>query len=93
MATLIPLRAQAQTDWGSVFNKFKLEVRADGEYTTTDTTPNLGFHGKYFNFMLGGDLGGGFSYYFKQRVVADPGTVTFFDNTDFLYLDYRPNPN
>lgn len=86
-------QAKAQDTFGKVFNKFKLEVRADGEYTTTDTTPNLGFHGKYFNFMLGGELGGGFSYYFKQRIVADPGTVTFFDNTDFLYLDYRPTQN
>ena len=84
---------QAQMDWEKAFNKFKMEVRADGEYTTTDTTPNLGFHGKYFNIMVGGDLGGHFSYYYKQRIVADPGTVTFFDNTDFLYLDYRPTDN
>ena len=54
-----PLVGAAQTPFGNVFSKLKLEVRADGEYTTTDTTPNLGFHGKYFNFMLGGDLGGG----------------------------------
>ena len=90
---LIPTHTNAQVAWDEVFNKFKLEVRADGEITTTDSTPNLGFHGKYFNFMLGGDLGGGFSYYFKQRIVANPGTVTFFDNTDFLYLDYMPNQN
>ena len=91
-AMMLSVSAQttAQVSWGDIFNKFKLEVRADGEYTTTDTTPNLGFHGKYFNFMLGGDLGSGFSYYFKQRIVANPGTVTFFDNTDFLYLDYMP---
>lgn len=79
--------------WSDAFSKFKMEVRADGEYTTTDSTPNLGFHGKYFNIMIGGDLGGHFSYYFKQRIVANPGTVTFFDNTDFLYLDYKPTQN
>lgn len=97
LATLIlaaaPLKSHAQINWGEVFSKFKLEVRADGEITTTDSTPNLGFHGKYFNFMLGGDLSGGFSYYFKQRIVANPGSVTFFDNTDFLYLDYMPTQN
>lgn len=91
--TTISVAATAQINFGNAINKLKLEVRADGEYTTTDTTPNLGFHGKYFNFMLGGDLGGHFSYYFKQRIVANPGTVTFFDNTDFLYLDYKPTPN
>ena len=95
VALLAPVSVKAQVNWGDAFNKFKLEVRADGEYTTTDTAthPNLGFHGKYFNFMLGGDLGGGFSYYFKQRIVANEGTVTFFDNTDFLYLDYMPTQN
>ena len=91
LAVSLPLHAQ--TAWEDAFNRFKLEVRADGEYTTTDSTPNLGFHGKYFNLMLGGDLGGHFSYYFKQRIVADKGTVTFFDNTDFLYLDYTPTQN
>ena len=89
----VTMPAKAQSSWRDAFNKLKMEVRADGEYTTTDTTPNLGFHGKYFNFMLGGDLGGGFSYYFKQRIVADTGKVAFFDNTDFLYLDYKPSQN
>ena len=93
IAALSAQSMQGQTDWGSVFEKFKIEARADGEYTTTDTTPNLGFHGKYFNLKLGGNLGGGFSYYVMQRIVAEPGTVTFFDNTDFLYLDYKPTPN
>jgi len=84
----------AQEEGGfRLINKLKMEVRADGEYFTTDSTPNLGFHGKYFNLMMGGDLGSGFSYYFKQRIVANPGTVTFFDNTDFLYLDYKPTQN
>ena len=87
--------AKAQLSWDKAFNKFKMEVRADGEYTTTDTAarPNLGFHGKYFNLKLGGDLGSGFSYYFMQRIVANEGSVTFFDNTDFLYLDYKPTNN
>lgn len=86
---------KAQLSWDKAFNKFKMEVRADGEYTTTDTAarPNLGFHGKYFNLKLGGDLGSGFSYYFMQRIVANEGSVTFFDNTDFLYLDYKPTNN
>ncbi len=93
MLTGISLPAAAQLTWADAFNKLKMEVRADGEYTTTDSTPNLGFHGKYFNIMIGGDLGGHFSYYFKQRIVAEPGTVHRFDNTDFLYLDYMPTQN
>ena len=85
--------AGAQTTWADAFSKFKLEARADGELFTTDSTPQFGFHGKYFNFMLGGNLGHGFSYYFRQRLIANPGSVMFFDNTDFLYLDYKPTQN
>lgn len=91
LLALLPV--QAQTTWGDAFNRFKIEARADGELFTTDSTPQFGFHGKYFNLKLGGELGGGFSYYFMQRLVANPGTVMFFDNTDFLYLDYKPTAN
>ena len=93
LTTTMPVLEAQEKSGFDLINKLKLEVRADGEYTTTDSTPNLGFHGKYFNLMLGGELGGGFSYYFKQRIVANEGTVTFFDNTDFLYLDYMPSQN
>lgn len=89
----IAMQAAAQLSWSEAFSRFKLEARADGELFTTDSTPNFGFHGKYFNLMLGGDLGEHFSYYFKQRIVANAGSVTFFDNTDFLYLDYKPTAN
>ena len=92
-AMLLAIGTSAQTLWGDMINKLKVEARADGELFTTDSTPNFGFHGKYFNLMLGGNLGDHFSYYFKQRVVANGGSVMFFDNTDFLYLDYRPTPN
>lgn len=83
----------AQENQYRLINKLKLEARADGEYFTSDSTPNYGIHGKYINFMLGGELGGGFSYYFRQRIIAEPGVVTFFDNSDFLYFDYQPNRN
>ena len=92
-AMLLAIGTSAQTLWGDMINKLKVEARADGELFTTDSTPNFGFHGKYFNLMLGGNLGDHFSYYFKQRVVANGGSVMFFDNTDFLYLDYRPTAN
>ncbi len=90
---LLAIGASAQTCWGDLVNKLKVEARADGELFTTDSTPSFGFHGKYFNLMLGGELGDKFSYYFKQRIVANGGSVMFFDNTDFLYLDYKPTAN
>ena len=52
-----------------------------------------GFHGRYFNFVIGGPIGEKFSYFFRQRIVATPGDVSLFDNTDFLYLNYMPSKN
>lgn len=103
MAMSVSLPVAGQSTWNEVFNKFKLEARADMEYrhqrvtadgsTVGDGTDLYGIHGKYFNLHLGGNLGENFSYYFRQRIKAEAGTVNFFDNTDFLYLNYRPTQN
>lgn len=93
--------ASAQTN---LITKFKLEVRADFDYfdndsvnatsgTTISSNNPYGLHGMYFNLLLGGNLTDQFSYYFRQRIMAKPGTVSLFDNTDFLYLTYKPNKN
>lgn len=50
-------------------------------------------HGRYFNLKMGGELGNGFSYYFRQRLRAEGGSIHFFDNTDFLYVSYQPSAN
>lgn len=79
----------------------RLEARADFQYTdhtyalndsTWGSSP-YGFRGKYFNLHMGGHIGDKFSYYFRQRIRANAGDVRFFDNTDFLYLNYQANPN
>lgn len=88
---------KAQNDSVPVLDVLQLEARADMEINIpiTDTSEKnlFGFKGRYFNFKVAGNLGKHFSYYFRQRMVADPGSVKFFDNTDFLYLDYKPNDN
>lgn len=99
----LPLKSRAQVQWSEVFNKFKLEARADVEYSHDRVTSDgdllgdprnlYGIHGRYFNLHLGGDLGENFSYYFRQRLKAEAGSINFFDNTDFLYLNYRPTRN
>lgn len=93
----------AQRDSLPLFTKLSFEVRADLDYhhemneCTNGDLQHLndayGFHGRYFNVHLGGNLGKKFSYYFRQRVVANPGSSNFFDNTDFLYLNYHINDN
>ena len=85
------------------FTTFHLEARAGFEYLyeqTYDHPSNIfsrnnhyGFHGDYFNFLLGGDIGEHISYFIRQRIIPKPGYVSFFDNTDFLYLQYRFNKN
>lgn len=92
-------------DKGSLINVLRLEARADVEYshhylsdpvagnTKFDSVGNYDIRGRYFNLHLGGNLGGGFSFYIRQRIVANPGSVSFFDNTDFLYINYRANKN
>lgn len=88
---------RAQNDSLPVLDVLQLEARADVEVNIpiTDTSEKnlFGFKGRYFNFKVAGNLGKHFSYYFRQRMVANPGSVVFFDNTDFLYLDYKPNVN
>ena len=99
--------ATAQVDFTPIFTQIKLEARADFDYYHTDiyiryynsdyNNHNIenpyGFHGRYFNFVIGGPLGEKFSYFFRQRIVATPGDVSLFDNTDFLYLNYMPSKN
>lgn len=83
--------------------KLKLEVRADFNFTQPFMRTysgesrvgenSYGFVGRYFNLHMGGNLTKNLSYYFRQRIIANPGHVNFFDNTDFLYLNYSITPN
>ena len=92
----------AQADSIPLFSTLRMEIRADFEYhhymTTSSYTlvshndDTYGFIGRYFNLHLGGNLTKNLSYYFRQRIVANSGSSTFFDNTDFLYLNYQINP-
>ena len=95
--------ATAQVDFTPIFTQIKLEARADFDYYHINTYRSYygdrnienpyGFHGRYFNFVIGGPIGEKFSYFFRQRIVATPGDVSLFDNTDFLYLNYMPSKN
>lgn len=73
--------------WQNSFNYIVDHYKMDN----TGWNSNYGFHGQYFNFLLGGDIGDHISYFFRQRIIPKAGSVSFFDNTDFLYLQYRFN--
>lgn len=93
----------AQNDSIPFLTTLRMEVRADFEYhhlmTSSSTLPlthddnTYGFKGRYFNIHVGGNFTRNLSYYFRQRIVANPGSNSFFDNTDFLYLNYQINKN
>lgn len=71
-------------EWGYVSS---LGVPSHGEVTQH----NYGFRGDYFNFLLGGDIGKHISYFFRQRIIPAKGVTELFDNTDFLYVQYKFN--
>jgi len=95
-------RALAINDSVPLFSTLRMEVRADFEYhhlmTSSSYMPvthndnTYGFVGRYFNIHVGGNFTKDLSYYFRQRIVANPGSTNFFDNTDFLYLNYQITP-
>lgn len=98
----ISATASAQVDFSPIFTQIKLEARADFDYfhnttsdglTTTTLDPTFGLHGRYFDLIIGGPINEKFSYFFRQRIVAQPGSVSLFDNTDFLYVNYAPSKN
>ena len=95
----ISSKAVAQVDFTPIFTQIRLEARADFDYFhTTNSLTDLvdqpyGLHGRYFNLVIGGPLNDKVSYFFRQRIVAQPGSVSLFDNTDFLYLTYSPSKN
>lgn len=61
------------------------------EIPTAPWKHNYGFRGDYFNFLLGGDIGDHISYFIRQRIIPVKGITALFDNTDFLYLQYKFN--
>ena len=63
----------------------------DAGQTVTVKQHNYGFRGDYFNFLLGGEIGDHFSYFIRQRIIPIKGYTEFFDNTDFLYIQYKFN--
>lgn len=101
-ACFLPVGLHAQDSTSHRFTTLFLEARAEFDITgeqyglqggAFDDTLHYGFTGKYFNLCLGGEFGKGFSYYFRQRIIANRGTASLFDNTDFLYIQYRFKDN
>ncbi len=105
MATFVYAQAQQEQEQEDfeLISKLMLEARADFQFQQPISNSYLqgnvagensyGFYGRYFNLHMGGSIAKNFSYYFRQRIRANEGSITFFDNTDFLYLNYDITSN
>lgn len=99
LPTMVPAMAQAQSgqlsDSARVvthdYAHLTTDVRVDWQNTWRDghtENDNSGFEGKYFIFRVDGEIVPGLTYSWRQRLNKMHGDATFFDATDWIYLDY-----
>ncbi len=88
--------AYSQTSVFSV-NTLRLEARVDFtcDYYFQDYSAEHGFAGKYLNFVIDGNITDKFSYHLRQRINSpNIGFAnTFFQGTDWAYLNWHLNDN
>lgn len=68
------------------------DVRVDWQHEGIDgetVDANSGFKGKYIMFRLDGTIVPGLNYSWRQRLNRITNDVTFFDQTDWLYVQYK----
>ncbi len=71
-----------------------LETRIDYQQESIDGTSiddNSGFKGKYLNVKLKGQINDRLSYCVLQRLTKSSYNSSFWDATDYAYLEYRIN--
>ncbi len=75
-----------------------LSVEARGDYQRTSVDgetlkDECGFKGNLVNLKLDGNISRDFSYGYRQRLNGINKDKTFFDATDWLYLNYQATEN
>lgn len=72
----------------------RLETRLDYQRNWLDGTTikdNTGFEGKFLNIRVDGNITDNLSYSWRQRLNKEHSDRTFFDATDWVYLNYNYN--
>lgn len=72
--------------------KLQIETRIDYQRHWLDGTTvkdNTGFEGKYLNIRADGNITDNLSYSWRQRLNKGHDDRTFFDATDWVYLNYN----
>ena len=71
--------------------KFQAEARLDYQRDWNDgktVKDNSGFEGKYINIQADGNITDALSYSWRQRLNKPHKDASFFDATDWIYLNY-----
>lgn len=89
--TTFHLEARADFEYNYDLREWSNLANPTNPMPGSATQHNYGFRGDYFNFLLGGDIGDHVSYFFRQRIIPAKGVTELFDNTDFLYIQYKFN--
>ena len=82
----------AQND--KTITKLELETRIDYQRVyigNQEINDDCGFKGKYLNFRFDGNLTDNLSFSYRQRLNKAHSNQSFFDATDWLYLNYNIN--
>ncbi len=91
IAAGVCLSASAQNDQDLL--NLSLGARVDWQYDRIDGHTNddySGFTGKYIMLRADGQLFKGFTYSWRQRFNKSIAHGSFFDATDWLYVQYKP---
>lgn len=89
MVAAVMASAQASPEAGLL--RIGADVRVDWQNVSrNDRTDDSrsGFQGKYFMLRADGNIGHGVSYSWRQRLNKRNSDVTFFDATDWAYVNY-----
>lgn len=74
----------------------RAEVRLDWQHEDVDGTEmvnNSGFKGRYLNIAIDGHISPKFNYAYRQRLNRTHSDESFFDATDWIWLNYQPSKN
>ncbi len=90
-ASLLALTSMAQAEPSDIVN-VRLDARMDFQQIWNDkeiNNANSGFKGKYFMLRVDGTILPGLTYSWRQRFNKAAFDDSFFDATDWIYLDYK----
>ncbi|WP_303028872.1 porin [uncultured Duncaniella sp.] len=95
LATTCGIHAQNDTNSCQIEShdllRLGVDVRVDYQHLWQDhhtSDPNTGFEGKYFMFRADGEILPGLTYSWRQRLNKNHDDSSFFDATDWMYINY-----